>query len=550
MTMTLTGDSWQGLRDNFAWEIPEVFNIGVACADAFALREPQRIALIGWQADGPTTATSYSELKAASDGFAFGLQTIGAMPGDRISIILPQCLETVIAHLGIYKAGMIAVPLARLFQPEALQYRLARAGASVVVTNRAGLDKLRAIGREALPELRHVVVTDSPDAVTESLSFADLCAVDVTGFQPAQTGPETPALIIFTSGTTGQPKGALHGHRVVIGHLPGMQSHHDFLPQPGDVAWTPADWAWAGGLLNILLPCLMLGVPVVYGGLDRFDAETALRLMAETGVRNAFIPPTALRLMKAIERPRDRHAVTLRSIGSGGEALGADTYAWAQRELGVTINEFYGQTECNLVLGSCSAIGVSRPGSTGKPVPGHEVAVINAAGQRCAIGERGQIAVLRPDPVMFLGYWDDDAATRAKFIGDWMTTGDQATVDEDGYFLFAGRDDDIINVAGYRVGPGEIEDALVSHPAVRLAVAVGEPDAVKGEVVRAFVVLVEGVDGSSALAEEIRAHAKARVAVNIYPRLVTFVDDIPLTVTGKVIRRHLRERAISERKPA
>jgi acetyl-CoA synthetase len=542
--MRFSGDSYEQIVRDFDWEIPARFNIAVACADDWAVREPGRVALRRWREGGPETVTTYGDLTALSSRFAHGLRGLGAETGDRVAIVLPQSLETVVAHLAIYRAGMIAVPLARLFQADALEFRLRRAGVAIVVTDRPGADKIASI-RERLPDLRHVIVVDGAAGNDETPYESVLDDRDVP-FPAADTGPDTPALIIFTSGTTGPPKGALHGHRVVPGHLPGLKTHHEFMPLPDDVAWTPADWAWAGGLLNILLPCLMMGVPVVYGGLDRFDPEKALRLMSEAGVRNAFIPPTALRLMRTVVAPAKRYRLVLRTIGTGGESLGAATHEWAEHEFGLRVNEFYGQTECNLVLSCFGAVGIMKAGSIGRPVAGHTVAVIDEAGTPCVPGQRGEVAVLRPDPVMFLGYWQDEAATARKFRGDWLLTGDQAIVDEEGYFIFVGRDDDIINVAGYRVGPGEIEDSLLTHPAVRLAAAVGKPDALKGEIVKAYVVLAEGYEPSPALGEDIKRHVKARLAANIFPREVEFVDTIPLTTTGKVIRRLFRDKAKAE----
>ena len=265
--------------------------------------------------------------------------------------------------------------------------------------------------------------------------------------------------------------------------------------------------------------------------------------MARLGVRNAFIPPTALRMLRSAQSPRGRHDMRLRTLGSGGESLGAETLEWGKEAFGLTINEFYGQTECNLVLASCAAIGVSRPGAIGKPVPGHAVAVIRDDGELAAPGELGQIAVKRPDPVMFLEYWGRPAETAAKFIGEWMTTGDQGVVDEDGYFTFVGRDDDVITSAGYRIGPGEIEDCLIGHPAVALAAVVGKPDPVRTEIVKAFVVLKSGHTPSDALAGEIKDFVRTRLAAHEYPREVAFVDAMPMTTTGKVIRRLLRDRA-------
>jgi acetyl-CoA synthetase len=333
---------------------------------------------------------------------------------------------------------------------------------------------------------------------------------------------------------------------VVLGHLPGVQFAHEFTPVPGDLMWTPADWAWAGGLLNILLPSLVLGVPVVAARFERFDPELVWWLIACHGIRNAFIPPTALKLLRAAGPVAGRGALNLRTIGSGGEALGRDTYDWARAELGLTINEFYGQTECNLVLGACAAVGVTRAGAIGKPTPGHAVAVIDGAGNVLAPGETGQIAVRRPDPVMFLGYWRKPQATADKFIGDWMTTGDQGMTDEEGNVFFVGRDDDLITSSGYRIGPSEIEDCLTGHPAVALSVVVGKPDPTRTEIVKAFVKVKPEVTADAGLAEEIRAHVRNRLSAHEYPREIVFVDEIPLTTTGKVIRRFFREQARDE----
>jgi acetyl-CoA synthetase len=350
-------------------------------------------------------------------------------------------------------------------------------------------------------------------------------------------------MMIYTSGTTGQPKGALHAHRVLIGHMPGIELPQEFFPQPGDRFWTPADWAWAGGLLDCLLPSLYCGVPVVARRFDKFDPEEAFAVMARFGVRNAFIPPTALRMLRAVPNPRGRHDVRLRSIGSGGEALGAETFEWGKAALGVAINEFYGQTECNLVVGSCAGIGVTKAGSIGKAIPGHTVAVIDAEGRPVKPGEIGQIAVLRPDPVMFLEYWGKPDATQEKFIGDWMTTGDQGVIDDEGYFTFVGRDDDVITSAGYRIGPGEIEDCLIKHPAVALAAVIGKPDPVRTEIVKAFVVLKSGQAKSVALADDIQGFVRTHLSAHEYPREIAFIDEMPMTTTGKVIRRLLREKA-------
>jgi acetyl-CoA synthetase len=524
----------------FRWEIPERYNIGVDVCDRWAAAEPQRPAILEVAPGGEVTVTTYGALRECSNRLANVLRARGVGPGDRVAVLLPQGAAVPIAHIAVYKLGAVALPLAVLFGIDALAYRLADAGAKALITNGAGIAKLKEIGA-ALPDLAVVLSTDGPDGAVEG--FAQALESASPEFEPVDTGPDDPALMIYTSGTTGPAKGALHGHRVLLGHLPGVQMPHEFLPQPGDRLWTPADWAWAGGLLNILLPGLHFGVPVVARKTEKFDPEEAFRLMADMGVRNTFIPPTALRMLRAVPNPRGRFDLNLRTIGSGGEALGAETFAWGREALGLSINEFYGQTECNLVLASCAAIGVAKPGAIGRPVPGHIVGVIRDDGTPCEPGELGQIAVARPNPVMFLRYWNKPGATKAKFIHDWLITGDQGILDEDGYIQFVGRDDDVITSAGYRIGPGEIEDCLIRHPAVALAAAVGKPDPVRTEIVKAFVVLKAGMEASDALAADIKEFVRARLSAHEYPREIAFRPNLPLTTTGKVIRRLLREEA-------
>jgi acetyl-CoA synthetase len=528
------------LRRRFRWQIPARYNIGVDCCDRWAAREPQRTAILHLTGDGRSDVITYGWLRDTSNRLANVLAAHGVVRGDRVAILLPQAPEVAAAHIAIYKLGAIALPLAILFGVDALSYRLGNSGAKGIVTNAAGLAKLAEV-RNELPGLDLVLSIDEEG--DGAIGFHESLARASAEFTPVDTSPDDPAMMVYTSGTTGQPKGALHGHRVLLGHLPGIETHHEFLPQAGDRLWTPADWAWAGGLLNVLLPGLHYGVPVVARRFERFEPEEAYALMAAAGVRNAFIPPTALRMLRSAANPQGRHDLRLRTVGSGGEALGAETLDWGRESLGLTINEFYGQTECNLVLSACAAIGVLRPGAIGKPVPGHEVAVIRPDGSRAAVGEIGQVAVKRPDPVMFLEYWGRPDATREKFIGNWMTTGDEAVVDDDGYFQFIGREDDVITSAGYRIGPGEIEDCLIRHPAVALSAVVGKPDAIRTEIVKAFIVLKEGLAPSETLAADIQAFVKKRLSAHEYPREVAFIDAMPMTTTGKIIRRLLRQRA-------
>ena len=521
----------------FRWRVPAHYNIGVDVCDRWAEIEPRRIAIFHVGAGGAVEEISYGALRESSNRLANALAGHGIGRGDRVAILLPQAPAVAASHIAIYKLGAIALPLAILFGNEAISYRLKDSGARVLITNARGLEKL-AGARAVLPDLELVLSIDGPAKGAED--FHAVLARATGDFTPAATTSDDPALMVYTSGTTGPPKGALHAHRVLIGHLPGIEFPHEFLPQPGDRFWTPADWAWAGGLLNVLLPALHYGVPVVAQKFEKFDPEEAYALMARMNVRNAFVPPTALRMLRSAPPPQA--GIRLRSVGSGGEALGAETYEWGKSALGVTINEFYGQTECNLVLASCAALGVSRAGAIGKPVPGHTVAVIRPDGSQCAPGELGQIAIKRPDPVMFLEYWGKPDATRDKFIGDWMTTGDQGVIDAEGYVQFIGRDDDVITSAGYRIGPTEIEDCLIRHPAVALAAVVGKPDPVRTEIVKAFIVLKSGQAPSDALAADIKDFVKTRLSAHEYPREVAFIEQMPMTTTGKVIRRLLRER--------
>ncbi len=532
--------NYDDLIRQFRWQVPAQFNIGVAACDRWADTEPGKLAIVAIDSSGRAQDISYGWLRDTSNRLANALVANGIGRGDRVAILLPQAPEVAAIHIAVYKLGGIALPLATLFGLEAIAYRLQNSGAKALITNAQGLAKIASI-RGELPDIGLVLSIDGP--AEGALGFRETIERASADFTPLATAADEPAMMIYTSGTTGPPKGALHAHCVLIGHLPGIETHHEFFPQPGDRIWTPADWAWAGGLLNVLLPGLYYGVPVVARRFDRFDPEEAFALMARQGVRNAFIPPTALRMLRSAPSPKGRHDIRLRTVGSGGEMLGAEAYEWGRSALGLDINEFYGQTECNLVLSACNAIGIGKAGAIGKPVPGHDVAIIRPDGSRAEPGEVGQIAMKRPDPVMFLEYWGKPEATRDKFVGDWMTTGDQGIMDGDGYFRFVGRDDDVITSSGYRIGPGEIEDCLIKHPAVALAAAIGKPDAMRTEIVKAFVVLKKGHAPSDALAADIQSFVRTRLSAHEYPREVAFIEELPMTTTGKVIRRLLRAQA-------
>lgn len=530
--------TYDDLYRNFRWDIPEHFNIGVDTCDKWAISDPSRRALSIVSETGAVRDYSFDELRALSNRVANLLKDLGAERGDRIAILLPQMLETAIAHIAIYKIGAIALPLFVLFGPEAITHRLADSGAKIIITDAQGAQKLHTI-RDEVPDLRHII---SVDEATESINLHDALSGQSDHFIPVNTRAVDPAILIYTSGTTGLPKGALHAHAVLLGHLPGVEMSHDFLPQPGDCMWTPADWAWIGGLLDVLLPSLHHGVPVIARRFAKFSGEAALDLMARHGVRNAFIPPTALKMMRAVPEGGKHRKLQLRSLASGGESLGSELISWGRRVLGVTINEFYGQTECNMIVSSCASILDPKVGAMGKPVPGHDVAIVDEDGKRCAPGSLGMIAVRRPDPVMFLGYWNNPAATMDKFVGDWLITGDVGVCNSEGWLTFIGRNDDVITSSGYRIGPGEIENCLLRHPAVELAAVVGVPDEQRTEIVKAFIVLKRGYIPTMELKDVISQFVRTQLAAHEYPREIEFVASLPMTATGKIIRSGLRSK--------
>lgn len=521
------------MRANFRWPVLERFNIADACCDSWAQKEPDRVAIIQVKQAGDDRQWTYGQLKSASDSFAQVLAAKGIGRGDRVAVLLPQGPATLITHFAAHKLGAVSLPLFTLFGPEALQFRLSDSGAKAAVSNGENLEKLWNI-RAELPELTALFSLDGAKAPV--LSFwdeIDRARGDLTG---AATGPDDPALLVYTSGTTGPPKGVLHGHRVLLGHLPSIECHHEGLPQARDVGWTPADWAWIGGLMNMAMPCLYYGVPLVSHRMRRFDPAAAYGLIKRHGARNLFLPPTALKLMRQEPVPA---GIDIRTISSGGESLGADLLAWGQEQLRAPINEIYGQTECNLVLNSCAGSMAVRPGSMGQAVPGFDVEIIDAAGSVLGPGQVGEIAVKSPSPAMFLRYLNRPDATREKFVNGWLRTGDLGCRDADGYFTFQARDDDIISSAGYRIGPTEIENSLCAHPDVVMAAAIGVPDDIRGEVVKAFVTLRDGADWAG-LEQLLIDQVKQQVSPHVAPKSIDRVPELPMTATGKIMRRKLR----------
>ncbi|HEY5799312.1 MAG TPA: AMP-binding protein [Burkholderiaceae bacterium] len=546
--MVSAGDKYGAIYQRFHWHVPEYFNIAEVCSRRWA-GEPARVALYCEDEDGARSTLTYAQLQRAADRLSHRLRELGVAPGTCVAIALPQRAETAIALMACLQMGAIAVPLTVLFGPEALQYRLEDSGAEVAICDSVSLANLYAI-EAPLPRLRHVIGVHSgtlpDDPPFDYLCWDDIQDADSGAFESVDTRADSPALIIYTSGTTGAPKGAVIPHRALIGNLTGFVASQNWFPQPGDVFWSPADWAWTGGLMDALLPTLYFGQPLV-GYRGRFSADTAFALLQRYGVTNTFLFPTALKIMmKAVPRPRERYDLKLRAIMSAGEAVGDAVFDWCRDALGVVPNEMFGQTEMNYIVGNSAKKWPARPGSMGRPYPGHQVAVINDDGEVCPPGQTGEVALNRldihghPDPIFFLGYHGNQEATRDKYSGDWCRTGDLASMDEDGYLWYQGRADDMFKAAGYRIGPSEIENCLLKHDAVANAAVVPKPDRERGNLVKAYVVLRAGIAGDEALIEQLQRHVRGKLAPYEYPKEIEFIDALPMTTTGKVQRRVLR----------
>lgn len=531
MTSTSPDDSYTSLRNEFRWRIPEIFNIAVACTQS---APPGATAIVDLGSGSPHEyrAVSYGQLAALSNRFAHALLATGLDRTDRVAVVLPQCVELLVAHLGTYRAGGVVVPLTVLFGVDALSYRFDAAGARLVVTDAEHLDLVRA----AAPQARIVCVGAGGDD-----EFWEFVAAGSPSAPQVCTRADDPAIMIYTSGTTGSPKGALHGHRVLLGHLPGFElGLNDFCSIARPVSWTPADWAWIGGLYDLVMPTLYHGATLVASRRRGFDPHDAIRLIRDQQVTSTFLPPTALRMLaRSIDiRPQ---GAALTGLITGGESLDSRTAEWGHDILGVRINEMYGQTEANFVAGNSRHWPVD-PGHFGRPYPGHEVMVVDGQGHRLPPGTQGEIAVLADDPVVMLRYWNNPGATAGKIRDGLLYTGDIGVSAPDGALRFVSRADDVINSAGFRIGPAEIEDCLLRHPAVRDAAVIGVPDEVRGERVKAFLVTTSAAADRCALAEELTAHVRSRLGNYQYPREFEFIDEIPKTTTGKVRRTALRER--------
>ena len=554
----------------FRWQVPLHFNIAEVCVRRWAEHShtANRLAVITHHADAPAEQHSFAQIQAAADALSHLLVAQGAQAGDRVAVVLPQRFETVVAYMAIWQMGAVVMPLSQLFGPEALQYRLQDSGAVLAIVDRVSASVVAEL-KSSCPALRVCIGVDAGCGEVTFEGQAHQAHGPTEDWPLHPTVACDPAVLIYTSGTTGPPKGALIPHQALIGNLTGFvcsQNWFGFAPNgksvQGDelpsgshaVMWSPADWTWTGGLMDALLPSLYFGRPIVAWS-GRFSAELAFGLMQQHRVTHTFLFPTALKaMMKAYPHPAAQFQLDLQAIMSAGEAVGDAVFAYCQAELGVTVNEMFGQTEVNYIVGNCAmngdtADGVGWPakaGSMGRAYPGHRVAVIDEEGQECAVGVPGDVALHRldmngdPDPIFFLGYWNQAEATASKYTGDWCRTGDLATRDADGYLWYQGRADDVFKAAGYRIGPSEIENCLVKHPAVANAAVVPKPDRERGNLVKAYVVLSAGFASSDALVRDLQDHVRGLLAPYEYPKDIEFIDTLPMTTTGKVQRRVLR----------
>jgi acyl-coenzyme A synthetase/AMP-(fatty) acid ligase len=530
------------LHRNFKWETPEHFNFG-ATVDAFGL-DPSRVALLWEDQDGNRARLTFAHVSAQSSRIANVLTGLGLKPGDPVMIVLPRITLWQSAYVGALKAGAIVIPCVSMLRENDLIYRANHSQARAIITSAEGAD-LAADLRNQCPSLEHFIVAGSPRTGWLSLQEAMLQADPI--FQPVNTRATDPAICYYTSGTTKHPKAVLHSHGYTYAHRFTGSLWLDLKPE--DLHWTTSDTGWAKAAYGVLFGPWMNGNTVfMYNG--HFDPAKEFELLSRYRITNFCAPPTEYRMLvkanlDAVDLPALRHCA------SAGEPLNPEVIDVWREHFKLPIHDGYGQTETQLVAANLPGMKI-KPGAMGLPFPGIDAHVLDQDLNECAVGEVGQIGVrvkpLKPPPIM-LEYWRNPEENAEVFRGDYYLTGDQARRDEDGYLWFVGRADDVISSAGYRIGPFEVESALLEHPAVIESAVVASPDPDRGAIVKAFVRLKPEVERNDALVLELQEHVKRVTAPYKYPREIEFVDDLPKTVSGKIRRVELRNREAERKSP-
>ncbi len=512
------------------WEVPERYNIARDVCDK---HERGRLAMVWEDWRGKERRVSFGELQDLSNRFANVLDAIGVERGDRVATLLPSLPETAAVFLGTYKHGAILLSMSVLYGDSGIEHRLRDSQAKVVVTDAAN--------RHRIPVgiVEQVVVMDGRGEASD-VDFGEAMGRASDSYEVVDTGADDPAQLYYSSGTTGAAKGILHAHRYLLAHEE-FEFCHDV--RDGELFHGSGEWAWAAGICPLLGPWRYGAVALVQARKAGYDPEEHLSFLSKHGVQNMFTTPTALRAMTGVADAGTSHPMPeLRVTCSAGEPLNPEVIRWFRDQYGITVLDYYGLTESYPLCGNFPTVEV-REGSMGRPMPGWEVAILDEDEQPLGPGERGEICLrARTNPHYPLGYWNrPDSDTEEVFGGDWFHTKDAAELDEDGYVWYAGRADDVIISAGYRIGPFEVESACVEHPAVKEAAAVASPDPRRGDIVKAFIVLASGHSPSDELASEIKRHVRERHSAYAYPREIEFVGDLPKTLTGKIRRVELRE---------
>jgi acetyl-CoA synthetase len=525
MSSTTTISSYDDAVANHRWEVPAKYNIAADVCD----RHPRdKLAMIHEDFAGAVRKVSWGELQDNANRFANVLRAHGVEKGDRVAMLLPPTPETAAAFFGTWKLGAILLSMSVLYGNDGIRHRVADSQAKVLVTDQANADRVE----RSLVE--HVLILD------EALLFRGS-----TTFATVETAADDAAQLYYSSGTTGLAKGILHAHRYLLAHEEFVYCHD---VQEGELFHGMGEWAWAAGICPLLGPWRYGAVQAVYQRKGGFDPDKQLDFLSRHQVSNVFATPTAIRAMMSISDAGTRYPQRFRIVCSAGEPLNPEAIRWFREQYGITVLDFYGLTESYPLCANFPFMEV-REGSMGKPMPGWEVAILDEDERPVPSGERGEICLkARSNPHYPLGYWNRPPEdTEDTFGGEWFHTKDAARTDEDGYFWYEGRADDVIISAGYRIGPFEVESACLEHPAVAEAAAVASPDERRGNVVKAFVVLAAGQGPSDALAEEIKAFVRDHHSAYAYPRLIEFVDELPKTLTGKIRRIELRQRELEGR---